>query len=427
MKKIKREDSIWRGIFHMGMGTVLAQMINVLVQPILTRMFLPETLGIYTYIVSMATIVIPLASLKLDMLIVSEQDDREAQYITDVCIYINSIIAIIYLLVIFIGYHISPNNVFSKYGGIIYLVPVLVFTNGFRFIYISYNNRYKNYKLISAIAILREAIRAVIQLSAGVVSLGAIALSMGYALSPIFGLRLQMKLYLKKLERRKLANWRKIKEVIFVKGKRQILYLAPAQFINSFSSSLITISITTLFSAEVLGYYSAGVRILDVPILFITANVSKVCYQKISENVIKGEPVSEILLRVIIVLTAVSLLGFALLYAIAPPLSEIIFGKGYAIAGEYIRCLCVLYAVRLIATSFAGIYTVFKKQNFELLLNILLVAIAITGYMITQAFSLNIKQYLWFIGIGYTFVYLSMLLGYVYVCKQHDKTIIDLK
>ena len=118
---MSKKNSIWVGILHMGLGTVLAQMINIVVQPILTRIFPTETLGIYTYLI------IPVASLKLDMLIVSEPNEKEAQYITDACIIINILISLIYAIVIIVGYQVSDNNIFNKYGIIIYVVPVLVF------------------------------------------------------------------------------------------------------------------------------------------------------------------------------------------------------------------------------------------------------------------------------------------------------------
>ena len=411
---MSKKNSIWVGILHMGLGTVLAQMINIVVQPILTRIFPTETLGIYTYLISLATMIIPVASLKLDMLIVSEPNEKEAQYIPDACIIINILMSLIYAIVIIVGYQVSDNNIFNKYGIIIYVVPVLVFTNGLRFLFISYLNRYKEYKTISIIAIIREAIRAVIQVGAGFLSLGVFSLSMGYAVSPLFGLNIQMRNYLKELKERPRINLKKFKEIVLVKGKRQILFLVPAQFINSFSASLVTISITALFSAKILGYYSAGVRILDIPIVFITSNVSKVCYQRISENVA---------MSVIIVLSAVSIMGFGTLYVIAPRLSEIVFGQGYRVAGEYIRCLCVMYAVRLVATSFAGVYTVFKKQNFELILNILLIVSAGVSYVVCSMFNFEVITYLKFMNTGYTIVYLMMLLGYIVMCKNYDKKI----
>ena len=253
--------------------------------------------------------------------------------------------------------------------------------------------------------------------------MGIFSLSMGYAISPLFGLNIQMKNYIKKLKERPRITAQKFKEVVLIKGKRQILYLVPAQFINSFSSSLVTISITALFSAKVLGYYSAGARILDIPIVFITSNVSKVCYQRISENVSNNKPVLKTLMSVIVVLSIVSVIGFGTLYFIAPGLSEIVFGNGYRIAGEYIRCLCVMYAVRLVATSFAGVYTVFKKQNFELILNILLIVSAGLSYMVCSVLKTEVTTYLKLMNIGYTVVYLLILLGYIVVCKNYDKKV----
>ena len=420
---MKKKNSIWSGIIHMGLGTVLAQMINIIAQPLLTRLFPAEKLGIYTYLISLATIIIPVASLKLDMLIVSEKSDDEAQYITDSCIILNIIVSVLYAIIILIGYNISDNNIFNKYGLIIFVVPFLVFTNGIRFLFISYLNRYQEYKKISIIAIIREGIRAMIQIGAGFLSMGVFSLTMGYAVSPLFGLKIQMKNYLKKYKERTKLSFKKFKEIIFLKGKQQILFLVPAQFINSFSSSLVTISITALYSEKALGYYSAGVRILDIPIIFITSNVSKVCYQRISENVANNKPVLKTLISVIVVLSIISLTGFSILYFIAPEIAEIIFGNGYRIAGEYIRYLCVMYSIRLIATSFAGVYTVFRKQNFELFLNILLIVSAGLTYIVCKTINCEVTTYLKFINIGYTIVYILMILGYLIICNNYDKKI----
>lgn len=418
-------NSIWMGIIHMGIGTVLAQLVNMAAQPILTRVFPAEILGIYTYLISLATIIIPIASLKLDMLIVSEQNETEAQYITDTCIIINILIAVLCAVIVFIGYNITDNNIFNKYGRVIYIVPLLVFTNGLRFLFISYLNRYKQYKKISFIAIIREVLRAIIQVGSGFFSFGIVALLMGYAISPLFGLNIQMKEYMNKMRNRQKISCSKFKEIVLVKGKRQLFYLVPAQFVSSFSSSMVTISITTLFSAEVLGYYSAGVRILDIPIIFITSNVSKVCYQRISENVANNKPVFRILMSVIIVLTIVSIIGFGMLYLVAPKLSEIIFGSGYRTAGVYIRYLCTMYAVRLVASSFSGIYTVFKKQNIELLLTLLLIVSAGVCYMICSIIKSDVIVYLKCMNMGYTVVYLLMLIGYIIVCKKYDRKLIE--
>lgn len=417
----KNDNSIWIAILHMGLGTILAQLINVVAQPILTRLFSAETLGIYTYLISLATIVIPIASLKLDMLVVSEADDNEAQYMTDACIVLVVLVSIVYTITITIGYILPNENIFNKYGAVIFVVPLIVFVNGMRFLFISYLNRYKEYKMISVLGIIREGARALIQVGAGLFSGGVFWLSIGYAIAPLFGFKIQLKQYLQKKKIRPRLTAQKFKELVFEKGRQQIMFLLPAQFINTFSSSLITVSIANLYSAKVLGYYSVGTRILEIPIIFIAANVSKVCYQKVSENIANNRPVSKIVLSIVTVLSIISVLGFGLLYVIAPNISEIVFGSGYSIAGEYIRCLIIMYAVRLVTTSFAGVFTAFRKQGFELIINVLLVVMAGASYLICEKFGYEVEVYLNFINWSYSIVYLLMLSAYIIACYNYDK------
>lgn len=427
IQNMSKRGSIWSGILYMGLGTVIAQVVNILVQPLLTRIVSPENLGIYTYVVSLATMVIPIATLKVDMLIVTDATDEDAQYTTDVCILLNFIVSAVFVFVIVIGSHVSENNVFNKYGRISYFAPLLVFTNGLRFLFISYNNRYQKYRLISAVAIIREIARAVIQVALGVLTGGPVGQIAGYAVSPVFGLHLQMKEYIQKFKHRRCISWETVRNVIFDKGRKQILYLVPAQFINSFSASLITVSISTLYTATTLGYYSAGARVLDIPILFITSNVSKVMFQRVSEYSEKKKPIFKLVLSVVAVLSAVSFAGFTVLYIIAPQLAEIAFGNGYAVSGTYIRCLCVMYAVRLVASSFSGLYTVFKKQKYEFLMNIIFIAVAVCAYVICKWNNWPVTTYLSIIGAGYAIGYIIFLLSYVILCLCYDRSLSEKK
>ena len=416
-----RDDSIWRGIFYMGIGTVVAQLVNIIIQPVLTRIFPVSTLGIYTYIISIASVIIPIASLKMDMLIVSEKDEVKAQYITDVCILLNVLTAFICFIIIFIGYQVLNCSIFNKYGYIIYLIPLIIITNGIRFLFISYNNRYKQYKLISKIGIFRECARAIIQIVSVFFSFGLMGLTLGYVLAPVFGIRLQMHNYIWKMKYRQPIRLLMIKDIIWGAGARQIIYLVPSQFVNSFSFSLVIISITSLFSADTLGYYSIGVRILDIPIMFITANVSKVIYQRISENVSKGQPILGMIKTVAIVLSGISFAGFTLLYISAPYLTNFVFGNGYSVAGYYIRCFCVMYAFRLVTTSFNGISTIFRKQYFELLLNIGFLVFGGIAYVWCYVMNLDVLYYLWIIGISYACLYIVLFIAYFYICIKYER------
>lgn len=417
---MKSKDGLGKNIAIMGLGTVLAQGVNVLIQPVLSRIFSASDLGVYTFLISIANILIPVASLKLDLLIVSEEDDRKAQYMTDVCVILNFAIAFACAVVLFLCNLFVPGCVLFQYGALIYFVPILVLTNGLRFLFISYNNRYKEYGLISKLGIIRETGRALIQTFSGFLSFGAPGLLAGYAIAPILGYRLQMRRYFHEWKNRPRISLSQIKECLLVKGKKQILYIMPAQLINGFSSSLVTMMIASLFSASALGYYSMGVRVLEVPIIFISANVSKVCYQRICESISKSRLISKTVIKLAVLLAIASFLTFGLIHVVAVPLCEFVFGDGYSVAGSYIQCLCLMYATRLVSSSFAGAFTAFGKQKFELLLNIALVIVAFIAYGLSIYGSLTMEAFLTVIGLGYSLVYACMLIGTIICCLKFD-------
>ena len=71
-------NKLFRNIALMSSATVAAQMINVVIQPILTRIVPAETLCVFTFLLCMANIAMPVASIKLELLLISEADGNRA-------------------------------------------------------------------------------------------------------------------------------------------------------------------------------------------------------------------------------------------------------------------------------------------------------------------------------------------------------------
>ena len=162
---------------------------------------------------------------------------------------------------------------------------------------------------------------------------------------------------------------------------------------------------------------------LEIPIIFISANVSKVCFQRICEDIREERPVSRTLFKVTLVLAACSAVAFGVIYWIAPPVCEVVFGEGYSTAGVYIQCLCLMYATRLVSSSFAGLFTAFNKQGIELLLNILLVVFSAAAFIVAVSFSLPIESFLSVVGTGYMVVYVILLISVFSCARAFDKTL----
>ncbi|MBS4030263.1 MAG: oligosaccharide flippase family protein [Clostridiales bacterium] len=412
-------NSQWSGVISLGLGAIIGQSVNLLIQPILTRLITPEELGVYTFIISMANLIIPVASLKLYILIVIDSNDENADVLTDVSIATVFIISILYTLFIAIILTIR-NNAFNQIGWLAFVIPLIVVTNGMRFVFISYNNRYKKYSLISSVEVLREFFKGFLQVTSGFLGGGAFGQSLGYALSPILGFNVLTKVYIARLKSRKRITL----DLLFQNyknHKKHIFYLVPAQFINSLSYALIMISIISLFSTTEAGYYSVSVRVLGLPLVFISNNVSRVYLQKLGEDFRMGNSVWKNYLSVIKVLGLISVLGFTVLAIIAPSVSEVIFGRGYEEAGKYITILCFMYALRFIASSIISGYVVFNKQKMDVFFQTLLVLSGIATHLISSKFGLSIYGYLTLISITYGSIYLAIIINIGFVCRKLNK------
>ncbi len=406
-------------VITLGLGTIAAQLINIVIQPVLTRLITPEELGTYAFIINMANIMIPVASLKLTMLVVISEDNIKADRLTTTSIFTAFLISFISLLFLIIML-IVGNNIFSSIGIVILIVPLIILTNGIRFVFTSHNNREKKYKLMSKVDILREILKGIIQVFSGILGGGALGQAIGYAASPLLGLKLQSANYLEYRKRQKRFRFSDVISV-YKENIRHVLYMVPAQLINSLSYALITFSIVSLFSPKEAGYYAISYMILGLPLVLISNNVGRVYLQNLSSLHQEGKSLWKNYLSFVGILSAISFTGFAILALFAPSATELIFGSGYREAGEYIKILCVMYIFRFVASSIISGYAFFNKQIMDVLFQSILVIFGLTAHGITMYFKLNIYEYLNIISFAYATIYIFIILNLGYISFKHPK------
>src|SRR5699024_6250802 len=149
-------------------------------------------------------------------------------------------------------------------------------------------NRYKNYKLMAESDMSRGGFRGVFQVIFGILGWGSIGQVISHIFSPIpFLLKA-----IKKLRNENISNnWVSLIETVtsYKIYSMQILVTVPSQFINSFSYTLILLSVTALYSTKQIGYYSISMKLLGIPMVLVSANVARLYLQKMSESIKNDE------------------------------------------------------------------------------------------------------------------------------------------
>ena len=108
-------------------GTVVAQLISILLQPVLRRLFTPESFGIYSVYLSLVGMILILCSLRYDDTIVLPKSDKESTNLLALSLIINFFFNLsILIIVIVLGSKIiSFLNLPKNFPvSILYIIPL---------------------------------------------------------------------------------------------------------------------------------------------------------------------------------------------------------------------------------------------------------------------------------------------------------------
>lgn len=401
-EKLKNNKTL-ASIMTLASGSLIAQVITILVSPITTRIFSPEELGTYTLITTAVGMFGPVICLRYDLAIVTEKTDKKALAILKLSVIISFIIS----LLVSIGYFIyfQLNQVYNSLTYTVVILFILLLTTGLTNALTSYNNRNKQYKLMTSVYVIRTTAQNILMVMSGMLKTGVLGLLSSQVFSQLLGIRkqseelLQYKRELKKINKKDMADVAK-------KYRKQLLYSTPASFANSFSYSSINIFISSLFNNAILGYYSISYRVLGLPLNIISSNVSKVFFKDASREYHEKGSFRRSLMRTTSFLSVIAIVMVVGLILFSPFAFRIFFGAEWEQAGIYVQILAPMFGIRFIVNGVSVALIISQRQDFELMIQSLFIISSVIAFFIARSFLWTITEYLTFISISYSAIYL---------------------
>ena len=222
----------FKSISLLTTGSLIAQIITILCSPILTRLYTKEELGIYGYILSIASVFWAVMNCRYDMSIVTEKDETAIYPLIKLSFYINVFVSILVSFGYF-GYIYFIKTEYKSYSYTALIMLILLFSYGITNILTSYNNRKKEYKIITSVSVIRTSCQNIGAVLFGFFNTGSLGLLLPYALGQFFGIRKQSQSIKQNINKIVKASKNDVINVM-VKHKRQPLFSTPAMFANSF-------------------------------------------------------------------------------------------------------------------------------------------------------------------------------------------------
>lgn len=410
MRKLKniKSKTFLKNILVISSATSIAQLLNMLLSPVLTRIYTPDEYGVMTSFIAILGIISIIGSLKYELGIPIAKNDEKAINILFLSIIVLIMTATLtFLLISIFGRSIIDFISNPILYDFMFLIPFGILASGLYSIFYQWALRKKSFNSISKTKVNQSVSQNLVKLGLGVLNFGPLGLILGTIIGQSAGILTLSRPVLK--EYKFLIKKISIKKVIW-SAKRYIrfpLYTAPSHFLNSLGLQLPLLFMTSFYSTKIVGYYGLAYTIVNLPMSLIGMAVADVYYSEVARiGMTNSKKVKQLSNSLFKKLVLIGILPFVILVLFGPNLFSIVFGEEWYNAGVYARIISLLVLGRFIFTPISRIFSIYEKQSHELILDIIRVFMLTIVCIITYIYNLNSYLFVGMITIVMFFIYL---------------------
>ena len=392
-------------IIMLSTGVLSGQIIQIVLQPVATRLYSPEAFGYLSLVVSLGTMFSAVSTLQYHISIVHSPDEDEYPLckLVLLCVITTALLLVGVIALLFV----FGDDQYRSVGLWIFVAALLHLMTGITYLADSYNNRHSEYSLMTKVTVQRAAASGVVKIIFGVFKLEFVGLLISQCVGTIAGIRKQSASMIKHYKEILDVNKRDVLAVA-KKYSDQPLFALPGVFVLQFSYSALPLIINTAFSTREGGFFSLTISILGLPLNLISNNVARVFFKNASEEFEKTGQFSSSFRSTAILLTTLSVVGFSLLWFIAEPLFSLVYGAEWVRSGLFTKILIPMYAARFVVSGLMHGFVISKKQKLKTVLQSLFIVAMAVGYIISKLGIVSVEGFLIFINWTYFILYVVL-------------------
>ena len=380
----KPRTSFAADVLKLVSGSASAQLLSILVAPLIARLFAPAAFGTAALFVSIAGLISAVVGMRYELSIVLPDKEEEAANSAAVSFCFILLITVLTAgLMFFAGPNIVALLRAPELKAYLWLVPAMVLLNGIYAAFGYWNTRQKQFGRQTVIQVASTVFFVVTQIAAGVagyVSGGMIIAAT--VLSTLLGTLL--------LGSITAVEWARFfaREVT---GRRMLTalkryssfpkYSTMSAVLNNLGWQMPTFMLSAFFSPAVVGYYALGNRLLRIPINLVGVNIATVFFQHAAEANHCGG-LRHSVDRLFQYLARLFVFPSLVLCFIGKDLFAVVFGSRWGEAGIYTQILSIYVLFWFMSVPLGIALNVLEKQALELrLITVVLLARFVALYI----------------------------------------------
>ncbi len=364
-----------KDVLRLASGASLAQVLNFLITPILTRIFPPEAFGVAGEFVSIITIAGVVASLRYELAIMLPAEEEEAGNVLATTLMV--VFASSTLVALFLFFFGAP--LLKAWGLEVLLpyqwaIPITMALAGIIQAFTYWHSRHQRFGTLAWMRLLRSIGRNGVALGAGLLKItsatGLIIGSIsGYAAAAAFLVIKTLKHDLALLKRAIAAP----QMIASLKRYRKFpLYSSWGGILNALSWQVPVLLLGIYFSAEVVGYYSLSRTLLQIPSQLIGGAVAEVFYQRGAVAKQEGS-LARVLEGLFVRLVRLGFFPIIVMAFAIHDTATFLLGNQWGEVGVFAQILSISIATGFIAAPLGRVFSILERQEVVFTINALFV------------------------------------------------------
>ena len=384
----------------------IAQLIALLVVPILSRIFSPEEHGVITTFVSLISIGAAFSTLKYEQAIIVEEDRDKARSLVVLSILIGLMSTLLIIIVLILGKPLILQLFdLTEFSPWLLAIPISIFLASCIETLAVWWNRERKYKKLSTVRIASIASASAYKL--GHKSLNIIPMN-GLVFGHVLGQIVNFILFIPKNFIKYLKIDFEVIKTLAIKYKSFPTWAMPAGLINVIGSNMPVFIIAYFLGSEITGNFGNAIKLTFVPLAAVSYAFSQVYYERLARlsQSLERIKLSENILKFLYFIAIIPVLVLTVWGDIITPF---ILGDNWQASGEMVRIIALFYLVMYISSPFSAAFEVYNKLKIQFVYTASFAVITSIALLISLYYTDNIYiALLWFCGLG-AIIRLAML------------------
>ncbi len=415
MGNLLQKGSLFRDVSVLVSGTVLAQLIPVLLQPVLKRIFEPEDFGAFDLYLKILGILFVIYAMKYDMGVVLPKNRVKALGLLVLSIVFSFFFTLVSILVVVLFKHplIVLLGIQPEYSFILYLLPfsTLFFSlfNTFNYLLI----RDKKFVASAKNKVIRRSVEGSVQIGMGLTGgtklfglfVGDILGNFAYFVAAYYqsfrGFKFEKRFF----------NYRFLKSLAKEYSDLPKYNIVP-ELLNAGFFAALSFLVLSRFDIRELGFMELTQRILAIPSAFISYSIGQVLLQRLTEMINKRQKIGKEVYHILYLLLGMTVPFVLLILFFAEPLFSFVFGKIWIVSGTYAKYLVLFYAVAFLVSPLSQVLISLQEFKVNAMWKIGRFMVVLPLFFISLD---NIKTYL----LSYAILGGGAYIAYLYIILSH--------